>query len=269
MHLAITCAVSALGLALGAPAPATSVAPPSVFVAQDHDAELSKLNDEFDAAQKEFSTAYRARSTEIGRDAGEDERAALREWYDANQPGPRFAPRFEALADAAKGSDTAVRAWSRVLELGDGAAKTRALKALVAGPDSTELASIASQVQNARDLPREDVYALLSKMRASAHRSVVAPGTYSLGKMLMAETGEREKAKGRGMMEMLARDFSDVKTRRGKAWSEIAAADLYEIDHLQIGMVAPEFESIDETGAAFKLSDYRGKVTVLDFWGFW
>ena len=44
---------------------------------------------------------------------------------------------------------------------------------------------------------------------------------------------------------------------------------LFEIEHLQIGMVAPDFEAQDETGASFKLSDYKGKVVVLDFWGFW
>jgi peroxiredoxin len=34
-------------------------------------------------------------------------------------------------------------------------------------------------------------------------------------------------------------------------------------------MQAPDFESVDQDGVAFKLSDYRGKVIVVDFWGFW
>jgi hypothetical protein len=38
---------------------------------------------------------------------------------------------------------------------------------------------------------------------------------------------------------------------------------------LQIGMVAPDIEGEDVDGVPFKLSDYRGKVVVLDFWGFW
>lgn len=40
-------------------------------------------------------------------------------------------------------------------------------------------------------------------------------------------------------------------------------------DRLQIGMVAPDIEGEDMDGVPFKLSDYRGKVVVLDFWGFW
>ncbi len=38
---------------------------------------------------------------------------------------------------------------------------------------------------------------------------------------------------------------------------------------LAVGELAPDFEAVDPDGAAFKLSDYRGKVVVLDFWGFW
>ena len=32
---------------------------------------------------------------------------------------------------------------------------------------------------------------------------------------------------------------------------------------------APEIEAEDLDGVSFKLSDYRGKVVVLDFWGNW
>ena len=38
---------------------------------------------------------------------------------------------------------------------------------------------------------------------------------------------------------------------------------------LQIGMEAPEIISKDLDGNDIKLSDYRGKVVVLDFWGDW
>ena len=44
---------------------------------------------------------------------------------------------------------------------------------------------------------------------------------------------------------------------------------LPELDHLQIGMHVPDFEAVDQDGVKFKLSDYAGKVVVVDFWGFW
>jgi hypothetical protein len=40
-------------------------------------------------------------------------------------------------------------------------------------------------------------------------------------------------------------------------------------DNLQIGKEAPEIEGEDIDGKRFKLSDYKGKVVVLDFWGNW
>ena len=50
---------------------------------------------------------------------------------------------------------------------------------------------------------------------------------------------------------------------------EEAKEALAEVSKLAIGTVAPEIEGVDIDGVAFKLSDYRGKVVLLDFWGFW
>jgi len=36
-----------------------------------------------------------------------------------------------------------------------------------------------------------------------------------------------------------------------------------------VGNRAPEISGKDTTGKAFRLSEYRGKVVVIDFWGFW
>jgi cytochrome oxidase Cu insertion factor (SCO1/SenC/PrrC family) len=36
-----------------------------------------------------------------------------------------------------------------------------------------------------------------------------------------------------------------------------------------LNQVAPEIAGEDVDGKEFKLSDYRGKVVVLSFWGFW
>ena len=36
-----------------------------------------------------------------------------------------------------------------------------------------------------------------------------------------------------------------------------------------IGDLAPEISGTDLNGEPFKLSDYRGQVVVLDFWGNW
>ena len=38
---------------------------------------------------------------------------------------------------------------------------------------------------------------------------------------------------------------------------------------VNIGSQAPDFSLKDENGKEVKLSDYRGKVVVIDFWGHW
>jgi len=52
----------------------------------------------------------------------------------------------------------------------------------------------------------------------------------------------------------------------GDAIGEKAAAELFEVRHLLVGRPAPEIEGRDQDGREFKLSDYRGKVVLLDFW---
>jgi hypothetical protein len=34
-------------------------------------------------------------------------------------------------------------------------------------------------------------------------------------------------------------------------------------------MVAPEIQGLDTRGMAMRLSEFRGRVVVLDFWGDW
>ncbi|HEY5297534.1 MAG TPA: TlpA disulfide reductase family protein [Verrucomicrobiae bacterium] len=50
---------------------------------------------------------------------------------------------------------------------------------------------------------------------------------------------------------------------------EAAKGELFELDHLSLGKVAPEIEGEDIDGKKLKLSDYRGKIVVLSFWASW
>ncbi len=62
--------------------------------------------------------------------------------------------------------------------------------------------------------------------------------------------------------------YGDVDTGR-RTVAASAKGNLFELHNLWFGMVAPEIEAEDLDGVTFKLSDYRGKVVVLDFWGNW
>jgi hypothetical protein len=70
--------------------------------------------------------------------------------------------------------------------------------------------------------------------------------------------------------ERAARLLADAEQlAAGTLLADRIAAPRFERERLQIGMTAPEIEGVDTDGTQFKLSDYRGKVVVLDFWGFW
>jgi hypothetical protein len=68
------------------------------------------------------------------------------------------------------------------------------------------------------------------------------------------------------------KDYAATVSDRGDAkvtLGELAERELFALRHLQPGKPAPEIEGEDIDGVKFKLSDYRGKVVLLDFWGHW
>lgn len=72
--------------------------------------------------------------------------------------------------------------------------------------------------------------------------------------------------------ETIVNDYADYPwlMRDGKrTLSEEAKQELFELRHLRVGKTAPELEGADLDGVKFKLSDSRGKVTVVVFWGSW
>jgi len=55
----------------------------------------------------------------------------------------------------------------------------------------------------------------------------------------------------------------------GSPLAEAASAARWRLEHLSIGSRAPEFVTEDVFGNEIRLVDYRGKITVVRFWGFW
>jgi hypothetical protein len=70
------------------------------------------------------------------------------------------------------------------------------------------------------------------------------------------------------VFEAAAEKYADVKLPGGEAVAARAKSELFAIRNLDIGKVAPDIEGEDQDGQRFKLSDYRGKVVLLDFWSY-
>ena len=81
--------------------------------------------------------------------------------------------------------------------------------------------------------------------------------------VLLLEDTPREK-----LLEEIVAKYGDVRLHTYQL-GDLAKSLLFEIRNLSIGKPAPEIIGEDIDGKPMKLSDYRGKVVVLDFWGFW
>lgn len=69
-------------------------------------------------------------------------------------------------------------------------------------------------------------------------------------------------------LEQAVKNYSDVKIAGDTTVAERAGRLLFEVRHLRVGKVSPDIVGMDQDGRSFKLSDYRGKVVLLDFWSY-
>jgi len=78
-------------------------------------------------------------------------------------------------------------------------------------------------------------------------------------------TRESEK-----LLQRVVDKYADVKKSSGGTLGKNAAAQLQAVrEPTAVDKPAPEIEGEDLDGKKFKLSDYKGKVVLLDFWGNW
>jgi len=102
---------------------------------------------------------------------------------------------------------------------------------------------------------------------------VKAAAALELGRALAAKTdklgdnpAEADKVAAEGEKYLtMAIDLNKDNERQMKA----AEGELKALRTLRVGKEAPEIKAGDLDGKEFKLTDYRGKVVMLDFWGHW
>jgi hypothetical protein len=82
------------------------------------------------------------------------------------------------------------------------------------------------------------------------------------------ETAAKELKEAVQLLERVEKDGGEIKSVRETLAAQ-AKDTLYEIRTLSLGMKTPEIEGEDLDAKKFKLSDYKGKVVLLDFWGNW
>lgn len=145
------------------------------------------------------------------------------------------------------------------------------LEALVAGVEQRDVQGYAAYALGHLRLDfADDVAYFTDATQPEAKRAEYAKRR---GAALLADHVARGadalRSAGLAALHRVVDDFYFADHRKAGYLGALADAELFELEHLQVGMVAPEIEGVDEDGVPFKLSDYRGKVVLIDFWGYW
>jgi hypothetical protein len=157
-------------------------------------------------------------------------------------------------------------------------------------PPAEDLLRTALAKSPHRETRAKACYALATVLTAKARRP---PGSD------LEEPGGEEEAPARppreeaeALYKTLAAEYGDVRFVRKKTYADLARTGLARLNPtagrpqprsdigdddpgasalvgLDVGMKAPEIAGLDTNGRPMRLSEYRGAVVVLDFWGHW
>jgi len=81
-----------------------------------------------------------------------------------------------------------------------------------------------------------------------------------------AKAAAKAQKESEKLLEEAADKYGDVKVSFYGTVGKKAKSELFDLHHLSVGKPAPEVKGVDQDGKTFKLSDYKGKVVLLDFW---
>lgn len=111
---------------------------------------------------------------------------------------------------------------------------------------------------------------------AQERLSKTPTGKEALEKYLAFDIDKAEKETAE-LFQILRKEYAEVKEfppqeggkRKPRTLGQVADQYLFELSFLKPGSKAPELTSVDFEGKKVRLSDYRGKIVVLDIWATW
>jgi len=218
---------------------------------QDPAAELKALQVEYQKAEQEYFRPAREGKGRVD---------------PQKHPAREYIPKALNLAQRAAGTETGAQSHLWIIRLA-GSVSLReeaedSIQALVTEyVKSPTLEKVAAGLEYSQGIYGEKFCReiLLTIEENSPVPAAKAAALYVRG--LHTLRGNPKEAKA--LLERVQKDFAQT------PYAKRADGSLFEINSLQIGMKAPEIEGTDAEGKTIRLSQFRGKVVVLDFWGFW
>jgi hypothetical protein len=232
-----------------APAPPTAL----VEVAQDR---FAALLQEHDAAVEAWQKAL---------DETEDRNARLE--LRKNNPSRAFYPRFEELANEGEGRATfwlvenANNSGLRASERDEavlGHYRTLFAKHVAADWFGAVIERFARERKVEDGVKLELLRGAMEQAKADGTKALAM---FAVGSILV--DGEGTTAEGEEVLRKVAETYPKT------AVGTLARARFITDADLVVGKPAPDFFGQTIDGFGFNLSDYRGKVVLVDFYGFW
>jgi thiol-disulfide isomerase/thioredoxin len=225
--------------------------------------QFEALMTELEAARAEAGKAFRAAKTEKEREAVRP--AFIKKLQD-------MAPRMLDLAEKNPKDPVAGEALLFVLSVvPDGPQQKKAAELLLEEqpgrvPEACMMLAQSGN-PNAGGFFKAVIDSKKSDEKAKAFATLGMAGLARAELQMVAPNSTEAKTlekKAEGLYEEILSKYKGVKEAAGAAEGE-----LFVLRNLSVGKVAPDIEGEDSEGKKFKLSDYRGKVVVLDFWALW
>jgi hypothetical protein len=230
---------------------------------------------EVEKQAEELVTAWRAEATRLR----EEHTQAVERAKEQGLPvpampmtSPDFTPvveRLLAYADASQGEDVALY-LSRAVRYGGvaqgSAGRDAFMRMLEHHPKSPSWAALGQALPRMlRSFDEEVRERVVEALTESPDPDVRGWGAVMMHAQTIAESPRDSEEYRKAKAALLAaREAAKDATVRSELSGPI---DLREL--LGVGAVPPDIEGLDLEGAAFKLSDYRGKIILLSFWGDW
>ncbi|MEM7260602.1 MAG: hypothetical protein AAF488_01335 [Planctomycetota bacterium] len=118
-----------------------------------------------------------------------------------------------------------------------------------------------------RPFPREEMIGLTDLvLEGAATEEIRAYALYGRARMLTR--GKDTTAEDRALAERELAEAASLVAAESALGLVLAGRELKKTQ-LKVGFEAPNIVGTDLDGEEFRLSDYRGKVVMLDFWGDW
>ncbi|MGP0062318.1 MAG: trypsin-like peptidase domain-containing protein [Isosphaeraceae bacterium] len=193
-------------------------------------------------------------------------------------PGPKYAKRFFQIASQEPRSISAFQALFLAVASDDPAAPGSVFKPALDRmlQDYAKERWFHHVFQSLNGLEHESVTDLLREtLKRNSHRAVQGAACYYLASRLQQKP-KYDEAEVLGLLKRCTVEFKEVPLefdlegqRVEYSLADLAKPLTFAIEHLSVGKKALDIVGTDADGKTFKLSDYKGKVVVLDFFADW